>query len=71
MIYDLPKHQEQFMREKFGYKYEILKDLCRIRDLEKQDSITSQQLTEIIEQEQAHRLLARRLRNLQNKKVRG
>ena len=71
MIYDLPKHQEQFMRDKFGYKYDILKDLCQIRELEKQESITTQQLKEIIQREQVHRLLARRLRNLQNKKVRG
>ena len=71
MTFDLPKAQDDFMREKFGYKYKILKDLAQIRKLEQQESITAEQLSKIIETEQAHRLLARRLRNLQNKPVRG
>jgi len=71
MTIDLPKAQDDFMREKFGYKYKILKALLQIRKLEQQESITAEQLSKIIETEQAHRLLARRLRNLQNKPVRG
>ena len=71
MTFDLPKAQQDYMREKFDYKYQLLKDLVDIRKLEQQESITSQQLKEIVDQEQAHILLVKRLRNLRNKKVRG
>ena len=71
MTFDLPKAQVDFMREKFGYKYKILKDLVDIRKLEQQDSITSEQLSAIVEKEQIHLIFAKRLRNLRNKKVRG
>ena len=70
---NLAKAQAQFLKEKLGLgTYEFLTDLSDIERLEAQESITSEQLREVIRKEQGHRYLAKRLRVLiMSKNVRG
>ena len=70
---DFKKAQAKYLKEKLGPEvWEFVVDINYIKQLEGQDSITSEQLKEIIKKEQSHRYLAKRLRGLiMNKPVRG
>ena len=70
--FNLAKEQEQYLKEKLGSDvWEFVVDINYIKQLEAQTSITSIQLQEIIKKEQSYRYLAKRLRGLRNKDVRG
>ena len=71
--FNLAKAQEQYLKEKLGPDvWEFIVDINYIKQLEGQDSITSEQLQEIIKKEQSYRYLAKRLRGLiKSKNVRG
>ncbi|MCK4240865.1 MAG: hypothetical protein KAX30_04525 [Candidatus Atribacteria bacterium] len=70
--FNLAKEQEAYLKEKLGPDiWEFVVDINYIKQLEGQDSITSEQLREIIKKEQNYRYLAKRLRGLREKTVRG
>ena len=70
--FNLAKAQAKYLKEKLGPDvWEFVVDINYIKQLEAQTSITSIQLQEITKKEQNYQYLAKRLRGLRDKEVRG
>ena len=70
--FNFAKAQEAYLKEKLGPDvWEFFVDINYIKQLEGQESLTNEEMRKVIKKEQSYKYLAKRLRGLMNKEVKG